>query len=324
MPQTPIQIVLPMWPEAGPVNVYLFTSPEVVLIDTGPAAPQSWSALVEGLARQGVEAGDIARVVVTHPHHDHYAQAGRIAEAGRAQVWMADVGAHWLLDAEASRSQRVAYYRDVFFPGIGLASGEVASAVAAMEGLFGTITAVPRERVTTFAAGETLVLGGLPWEVLHVPGHSTAQTCFYQAQTRQLLASDMLLPITPTPVVDAPRPGAPRQPALPQFMASLARVEALEIARVYPGHGDPFDDHRSLIQAQRARIEVRKQECLDQIRAGRRTVVDLHAAMYGGGDAWRAGIAAIWMLVGYTDLLLAEGRIEAETRNGVWTFHATG
>ena len=41
----PQRIEMPMFPESGPVNAYLFTDPEVVLVDTGPASPAAWDAL---------------------------------------------------------------------------------------------------------------------------------------------------------------------------------------------------------------------------------------------------------------------------------------
>ena len=147
---------------------------------------------------------------------------------------------------------------------------------------------------------------------------------FYQAQTQRLLASDMLLQVTPTPVVEAPPIGTDRQPNLPQFLDSLARMEALDVAHVYPGHGAPFGDHRTLIRSQRQRIARRKEECLEKIEAGHHTISALFPAMYGSRDPARAGLAGLWMLVGYTDLLLAEGRITCEVVENVWTFRATG
>ena len=96
----PLRIEIPMRPETGPVNAYLFTDPEVVLVDTGPASPAAWEALTAGLASHGVSAADIQRVIVSHPHHDHFAQAGRLVQEGAAQVWIAEVGAPALLDRE--------------------------------------------------------------------------------------------------------------------------------------------------------------------------------------------------------------------------------
>ena len=274
-----------------------------------------------GLAAHGVTAGDIKRIIITHPHHDHYAQAGRIAAAGAAQIWIAEVGAPLLLDTGAVYARRVAYYGDEFLPGLGLSEGEIKRTVAGMRMMYDSITPISPDRVVTFASGASLSLGGAPWHVLHTPGHADAQTVFYQPDSRQLLASDMLLPVTPTPVVEAPPAGKARLPNLPQFLDSLERMEALDVAQVYPGHGAPFGDHRALIRSQRQRIDRRKEECLQQIVAGHHTIAALFPAMYGNRDPARVGLAGLWMLVGYTDLLLAEGRITCEVVGKVWHFH---
>jgi glyoxylase-like metal-dependent hydrolase (beta-lactamase superfamily II) len=309
-----------MHPEPGPVNAYLFTEPEVVLVDTGPNHPGAWSALVDGLAEHGVAVRDIRRVVITHPHHDHYAQAGRIAAESGAAVWIADVGAPWLLDAAGQRARRLAYYRDEFLPGIGASPAVAARVLAGMEAMYATIGPVPSAQVVTFAAGSTLALGGASWRVLHLPGHASAQSCFYQPESRSFLAGDMLLRVTPTPVVDAPPPGAARVPCLPQFLDSLARVEALAIDAVYPGHGPPFGDPRQIIAEQRARIQQRQEECFNHIAAGRRTICELFPAMYGDRASEGNFMPAVWMLLGYTDLLQAEGRVAVEEIGGVWYY----
>jgi glyoxylase-like metal-dependent hydrolase (beta-lactamase superfamily II) len=108
---------------------------------------------------------------------------------------------------------------------------------------------------------------------------------------------------------------APR-PALVQFLDSLTMVEALEIEQVYPGHGEPFSDHRAVIQSQRDRIEQRMAECLQLIERGHRTVAALLAEMYPG----QLHLAGLWMLLGYLDLLAARGQVEVQPAAGVWYY----
>jgi len=163
------------------------------------------------------------------------------------------------------------------------------------------------------------VLGGLAWQVLHLRGHDSHLTCFYQAQTRQLLAADMLMIPTPTPVVEAPAVGEVRQPALPHMLLSMDRLAFLDIETVYPGHGIPFTDHRTVIRSQQARIHERKEECWRHIVAGVDKVADLSAHMYGP-RAQTVGLAGLWMVVGYLDLLQAEARVAVDTVDGVWRY----
>jgi len=120
--------------------------------------------------------------------------------------------------------------------------------------------------------------------------------------------------------VERPHPNQPRQPSLPIYLESLARCEALDIDVVYPGHGEPICDHRQLIQKQRGRIHQRKAEALTLVQAGYHTAYDLMNQMYAHyPPAFR--VAGLWMLIGYLDLLQAEGKISVKTVNGVWQYY---
>jgi glyoxylase-like metal-dependent hydrolase (beta-lactamase superfamily II) len=110
----------------------------------------------------------------------------------------------------------------------------------------------------------------------------------------------------------------PDPPALVQFLESLAKVETLEIDQVYPGHGQPFSDHRAVIQRQRDRLRLRLNECVSLIETGHRTVAALLEKMYPG----QLHLTGLWMLIGYLHLLQAEKRVDVEVVNGVWRYES--
>ncbi|MCL4858908.1 MAG: MBL fold metallo-hydrolase [Caldilineaceae bacterium] len=317
----PIRIELPFTLEDGSVNVYLFRKPEAVLVDAGYGDAASWTALEAGLADHGLTAADLSRVIITHPHVDHYGLAARIAEAGPARICMANVGVDWLRHFPTLWRQRIAYYRDDFLPGLGLTPAHAAAMLGWMEQTLAAWTPIPADRICAFPADEPLMLGGQRWQALHLPGHNAWQMAFYQPERRQLISSDALMIPTATPVVDAPPPGQPRPPALPQMMASLAQLAALDVETVFPGHGAPFGEHRAVIRGQLARIRSRADECLHHVQAGAATVADLFTRLYGDRAA-RVGAAGLWMAVGYLDLLVAEGRLAAErgAASGAWRY----
>jgi len=316
----PIRLELPTNLGVGPVNAYLFTQPEIVLVDAGIKSAACWEALVDGLVGHGIAPADIARVVITHPHVDHYGLAGRLATESDATIWIADLGAPWLTATAEKWQERLAYYRDDFLRHLGLPPDVVALTLAGMAALAAQVDPVLEERVVPFRPDGLLQMGGLAWQVIHTPGHASAQTVFHQPETRQLLSADMLLAVTPTPVVEQPPPGAGgRVPALPQYVRSLAVVEALDVETVYPGHGRPFGNHRKVIERQRERITQRKAECLGYVRAGLSGIPDLLDAMYAHQPP-ATRLAGLWMLIGYLDLLIEEGLVRQETTGGVWRF----
>ena len=165
-------------------------------------------------------------------------------------------------------------------------------------------------------------MGGANWQILHTPGHASTLTCFYQPDVHHFLSTDMLLPLTPTPIVERPADGTHRRgKPLLKYLGSLERVEALEIEQVFPGHGDPFTEHRKLIRHQRERIQYRKDECLLHLRKGFKTLGELLPIMYPLYPP-EFRFAGLWMIVGYIDLLEGEGKVIAEEKYGVWYYHA--
>jgi glyoxylase-like metal-dependent hydrolase (beta-lactamase superfamily II) len=317
---TPIRLELPTGFKFGSVNAYLFTGPEPVLVDTGLKSDVSWTALTAGLTDHGLVPADLARVIITHPHVDHCGQARRLADPNGPEIWIADLGAPWLRDLPNLMLDRAGYYETHLLPRWNFPPELEQVMLHQLRTLATICEAVPEEKTRIFQVGDTLRLGGRPWQVQHAPGHASTQTCFYQADTRQLLAADMLLPRAPAPVLEKPTAGpADDRPALVQFLESLAMLDSLEIDTVYPGHGDPFGHPRQVIQQQRARLAARQAECLAYIAAGHRTVAALMEKMYTLNPA-QFQLVGLWMLVGYLAWLKWQGQITDQIEAGVATY----
>ncbi len=312
----PLRIELPTKYEAGPVNAYLFTAPEPVLVDTGVKSAASWQALLAALAEHGLTPQDLARVVLTHGHVDHFGQATRLWQEGGVRLETAAVVAHRLTNFTDYWQKRTAYYQQVFLPQTGLPPHMQQYILKYFEIVAANYEDVPAAALHIYANDATIQLGGLDWQVLHTPGHCSHQTCFYQPETRQFLSSDMLLKRTPTPVVELPADGRTRQPSLPTFMRSLALVEALDVDVVYPGHGAVFHNHRALVQQQRERILRRMEETYACIQGGCHTAAAITAHLYANRPL-SIQFAGLWMALGYIDLLLEDGRITAREENGI-------
>lgn len=315
----PLRIELPNPLQGGPVNTYLFTEPEPVLIDTG--VKSDWVKLQEGLAAHGLRVADLAHVIITHAHVDHFEAASLVAAESDAQIWVSDVAYDRIATPQRLWQKRIAYYRDMFLPQTAVPPEAVEAILTYMKSTAANCDPVPADRLVIFAANGRIPIGGAEWQVFHTPGHATHQTIFYQPETRQLLASDMLLQRTPTPVVECPPDGSQRIPALPHFLESLTLVENLDVDIVYPGHGEPFTHYRELIQQQRSRIERRKEECLACVQQGCDTAVAISLHMYANRPT-TAMFAGLWMVIGYLDLLLAENAISVQEVAGVLRYSA--
>lgn len=318
----PIQIPLPVPYAVGPVNSYLFLDPEPTLVDCGLKTDDCWQALVDGLAAHNLTVGDIRHVVITHAHVDHIGMAGKIVAHSDAKVWVSTLVKPWATEITEKWPGRIRFLMDVVAP-----FGFPAESLTQLEeGMRHTTTMwdpVPSDRIVTFALDDTLKLGGVNWDVIYTPGHCVNQTCFYQPESGQLLAADMLLPFTPTAVIEQSlEDDTERERGLPRFLDSLGMVEELEISTVYPGHGDPFTDYRGLIERQSIRISERTEQCYGLIDDGRRTFPELLAIMYPERTS-ADRFPALCMLLGYLDLLIDGGLVKGELADGVVRYRTT-
>ena len=317
---TPIRIELPTGLPVGTVNAYLFTDPEAVLVDAGVKTAECWDVLTAGLAAHGLTPKDLSQIVITHAHVDHFGLAAQLVEESGATVRIAEPGVAWVTESGDMWQKRMDYYRDDFLAHVGLSPDNAEATITGMRALDALADPIPKSAIVPFKVDGTLSMGGATWQSVFTPGHASMQTCFYELESRQFLSADMLLSMAPTPVVEQPPEGsAQRIPALPQFMDSLNRLEPMDIGEVYPGHGEPFTDHRALIARYRARILDRKNECLRLVDEGVDTAPALVERMYANYPRGLS-LPALWMMVGYLDLLQIEGCIQETTIGGVWHY----
>jgi glyoxylase-like metal-dependent hydrolase (beta-lactamase superfamily II) len=94
--------------------------------------------------------------------------------------------------------------------------------------------------VTTFVDGEVLDVPGRP-RVIHTPGHTDGHCVF--VVDGALIAGDLLCTLDPLTGARGPRimPRALDR-STRQIAESLGKVEHLDVATVYVGHGDPWTD----------------------------------------------------------------------------------
>ena len=314
---TPIRIELPTIFGMKTVNTYLFLEPAPILIDCGEQTDKSWEALQIALAEHQLKIQDLARVIITHAHVDHIGMAGKIAaESPNTEIWVSEYAYNWAVNPQEMNNIRQQVMQEYMqlFPQF-VSSPFQQMMVQLYKKASSAWGEIPKDRIRKFTLEEKLRLGNLDWEIIYAPGHCNHQTCFYQPETRQIISADMLLSITPSPVIDVTlNPPYKREKSMHQMIDSFHKFAALDIDWVYPGHYEPFQNHRELIQKQLDRIVMRKNQCLELIKTGIDDFFALLTQLYGKNFP----IPAIPMLVGYLDLLAEENLIIAsKTEQGL-------
>jgi glyoxylase-like metal-dependent hydrolase (beta-lactamase superfamily II) len=275
------RLVLPLpFPGLTEVNAYLLRDDDsVTLVDCGIFDPDAardhgWMDLEEAFDGAGEALERMARLVVTHPHVDHYGMAGRLVKATGCELWMherskeeLDVYRH---PVEAMERVR----RMLQDHGVGQ---EELEEITAFEDLRVFISEVvdPTHFVSD---GESVKTRSRRWEVIHTPGHSPSHICLWNVSDRILISGDHLLGAI-TPHIDFRR-GEEEDP-LGQFLESLERIEDLEPALVLPGHGRPFNDGAARARAVLRHHDRRLGSILQVVRNEPHTADEITDEIFG-------------------------------------------
>ncbi len=317
----PIRIELPTMYGMKSVNAYLFLTPELTLIDCGEKSDATWDALQTALAVYDLAIKDIKRVIITHAHVDHIGMAGRIVAESGAAVWVNEYCYDWAVNTEKMWKRR-SIMMEKHILGDMPKGGEGAIFAKMLRSFFGAVSnawdPLPAESVITFPMEGTLEMGGTIWEIIYAPGHTNMQTCFYQTEKKWLIGADMLLSITPTPVIEfSLTDPEKRENGLATMLQSYQKMLDLDIEKVFPGHYEPFGNHRKLIQNQLRRINMRKETTYQLIEDGKNRFYELFDVLYTN----RLNMPGMSMLRGYLDLLIDENRIEERMEDGYTAYH---
>lgn len=263
IPNSPLAWVLP----------YLIRSDDgYTLVDSGWNTPEAFAALEQELRDVGITFNDLKRLLVTHVHPDHYGLAGRIKEVSGATVIIHQRERDFIRsryrEPEQLLERMAAWLREH-----GVPPGEVEELRSAAMPVRGFV--VPAEPDAVLWGGETIDLGLYKFEVYWTPGHSPGHICFFDRTQRIILTGDHVLPtITPNVSLHPQSMGNP----LGDYLASLQRLEPLEVDDVFPAHEHAFKDLRGRLREIAVHHEERLNEMLAIIGDGRATAYEVAAA----------------------------------------------
>ena len=266
-------------PNGGPMTFtgtrsYIVGAGEVAVIDPGPDDPRHLAALAAALGGERV-----AAVLVTHAHRDHSAGARAFAER---------VGAPVLAHGDPAGARSPA-----------MAALAAAGALGGGEGIDAGFR--PDRRI-----GEGATVAGPGWTLtaLATPGHTGDSLSFAWAEGGALFPGDLVMGWATTLI-------SPPDGDLAAFRASVARLQGLDAATYYPGHGAPVRDPQRIMAHILAHRAGREAEILARLARGPASVGELVAAIYAGVDPALHGAAGRNVLAHLIDLE-ARGQVAAE------------
>ncbi len=235
---------------------YLIRGERPCLVETGtaPSAP----IVRDALAALGVQAADLATVVVTHIHLDHAGGTGDIAAMfPSAEVVVHELGARHLADpSRLMASARMVYGEE-------------------LDSLFGALAPTPADRIRTVERTGVVDLGGgRRLESHYAPGHARHHVGLIDSVTGDLYVGDAagiyiqetgdMRPATPPPDFD-----------LDVALESLRMFGALQPTRLLFSHFGPVTAVDEALARSAAEISL----WVEETRRARKAGLDLdHAA----------------------------------------------
>ncbi|MBI2918789.1 MAG: MBL fold metallo-hydrolase [Chloroflexi bacterium] len=310
----------------GHLNCYLVEGKNGwLMVDTGWYTPDAFSALEAGLRGLDLGFADIATIVVTHVHPDHFGLAGRIKQISPKTELVTH---RWEVDLIESRYIRLSDLREKMYQmlarhGVPAADLPLLGSASMPAIQFVTVTLPDR----TVYGGEIISTGVYDLELIWTPGHSSGHICLYEPQNQVLFSGDHVLPkITPNISRNVQSGDNP----LGDFIGSLHKIENLPAKVVLPAHEDTFTDLKGRIGQILVHHHRREAEIKEAISQRPLSAYDVSSRItWDIPLAWEQFPAlhkrsAVTETLAHLDWMRWKGQVERLEQDGVYLYRAVG
>jgi glyoxylase-like metal-dependent hydrolase (beta-lactamase superfamily II) len=292
-------------------NVYFIDEPPRTLVDTGIKTEASFEELQKGLENIGLSIHAIDRILITHGHIDHYGQAKKISSLSGAPIY--------IHSKEYGRIRSIIHSFG-FLKSILLRNGVSELLVNEIINEFesGEKLADPLEEAFFLEDGDPISFSSMTWRTVHCPGHSPGLICFHWPEERILFTGDHLLKeITPNPTLNISEYGPPFQYlSLKQYLASLEKIEKLDVSLLLPGHGEEISEVEGLIQKIFTHHRERMDHVLASLSKGEKTPFEIAMDLFPEVPPFEVFLG-ISEAVGHLEILREKGLVRVKEREGI-------
>ncbi|MFC1940728.1 MBL fold metallo-hydrolase [Chloroflexota bacterium] len=238
------------------LNCYLIEGKDGwLMVDTGWYTPDAFSALEAELKNLGLALVDIATMIVTHVHPDHFGLAGKIKQISPKTELLTH---RWESDLIESRYVKFSALQDVMSEMLkrhGVSSKDLSELESASMPALKYVTVTFPDRV--LYGGEIINTGLYELEVIWTPGHSPGHVCLYEPHNQLLFSGDHILPVISPNVSYHVQSG---DNPLGDYLYALHKLQNLAVTKVLPAHEHIFTDLKARIEQLDDHHDKRKAE----------------------------------------------------------------
>jgi glyoxylase-like metal-dependent hydrolase (beta-lactamase superfamily II) len=260
-----VEIPLPNSPLKFLNSYVIRSSDRNLIVDTGLNRKECLEAMQSGLKQLDV---DLTRTdfFITHLHADHFGLLSKLV-SGTSQVFFNRPETE-LIEASGWWERMIAYAAKNGFP-----ENELREAIRSHPGREFASEWVPE--INVLQDGDEIIAGNYRFKCVSTPGHSMGHTCLYEPDRKILVAGDHIL-IDITPNIQC---WSDDYHPLENYLASLDKVNDLEIHLVLPGHRRLITDHRTRIAELKKHHETRLREVVSILGSEPRTAYEVASQM---------------------------------------------
>lgn len=305
---------LPFPFSSSAVSIYYLDGEKPTLIDSGVGDLASVRRISSGLSERKRGLVDISMIINTHEHVEHFGGNRKIQESSRADIIASPRTARVIEGYHQYISDIRERYSE-FQP----ERGEI------MERVFDFHLMVDDSRVERCVDdGDIIDLGSVRLRVIATPGHAYGHICLYDEERKILFTGDHVIGTGTTfvgygwrelatrraeEILDAD-PDKPDNVSL--YLASLERLQSLELEIILPGHGRPIREPYKKLRDDREKKMNRERVILETLE--KRGEIALDALIEEVYEGTRIPHLARGATLGYLERLSKTGRITAQVR----------
>lgn len=231
------------------LNSYVIRSSDRnLIIDTGLNRKECLDAMRSGLQQLDIDPAK-TDFFITHLHADHFGLLSKLV-TGTSRVFFNRPETE-LIEASGWWERMIAYAAKNGFP-----EDELHEAIRSHPGRKFGSEWIPEIRI--LQDGDEIIAGEYRFACVSTPGHSLGHTCLYEPDKKILVGGDHIL-IDITPNIQC---WSDDQDPLQNYLASLDKVNDLEIDLVLPGHRRLITDHKARIAELKEHHESRLREVI--------------------------------------------------------------
>lgn len=163
-----------MIPDAHTYIIGYPTSKDLCLIDPGLIGKAKYK--LDSIRKMGVALEDIKRIILTHTHFDHLSAITEIKEKiPWAELWVHETESELMEQGDERLIYGMEMFRQMCQAQYGIKEGAFRMKIH-----------------KKLKEGEVLNIGGMSWQVLHIPGHSAGSIGLYCPSQRVLISGDVI------------------------------------------------------------------------------------------------------------------------------------